>query len=137
MSKPLYPSILPGEYLTLAKELALRPESASKRSAVERAYFAAFLTCRDLLQKKNYVVEYGHIEDHQYIRRVLKTVLKSKGNEENRLRRVRNEITYNTSDLFQGHDTVRRLDWVFDTSEELIRLVSDLPDNPHKPLDIS
>jgi hypothetical protein len=136
MSKPLYPSILPGEYLTLAKELASRQEAASLRSAVDRAYYAVFLTCRDLLQKKNYIVEYGHIEDHQYISRVLKTVLKSKGNEENRLRRVRNEITYNTSDLFQGHDTVRRLDWVFSTSEELIQLVNNLPVNPHKPLDI-
>jgi hypothetical protein len=134
MSKPLYPSITPDEYLSLAKELASRQESASLRSAADRAYFATFLACRELLKKKNYIVEYGHIEDHQYISRVLKTVLKSKGNEENRLRRVRNEITYNTGDLFQGQDNVRRLDWVFSTSEELIRLVNELPDNPRKPL---
>jgi hypothetical protein len=134
MLKPLYPSIAPDEYLALAKELASRQEPASLRSAVDRAYFATFLTCRELLKKKNYIVEYGHTEDHQYISRVLKAVLKSYGNEENRMRRVRNEITYNIGDLFQGQDTVRKLDWVFDTSEKLISLVSDLPVNPRKPL---
>jgi hypothetical protein len=134
MSKPLYPAITPGEYLTLAKELASTGESASLRSAVDRAYFATFLACRELLKKKNYIIEYGHFEDHQYISRVLKTILRSYGNEENRMRRVRNEITYNLGDLFQGQDTVRKLDWVFNTAEELVRLVNELPDNPREPI---
>jgi hypothetical protein len=54
MLKPLYPAINPNEYFILAKELASRPEEACKRSAVDRAYFASFLTCRDVLQNKNY-----------------------------------------------------------------------------------
>ena len=38
------------EFLTLAKELAQRPEEASLRSAVSRAYYAAFGKARAFLQ---------------------------------------------------------------------------------------
>jgi len=133
MLKPLYPAIDPGEYLQIAKELSSKTDGASLRSAADRAYYATFLKCRDLLLQKNYSISYQGLEDHAYVSRVLRVALGSLGNEENRMRRVRIAVTYEPKDLFGGQN-VRRVEWMIATSEEIIKKVENLPINPGKPV---
>lgn len=100
---------------------------AALRSAADRAYYASFLTCRENLRLKGYIVPYNGIDEHEYISRTLRTVIGSLGNDENRLRRARNEITYNTNDLIAGQNDVMPLEWILKTASELITSVEALP----------
>lgn len=129
MSKPLYPMVEPTTYLELADELSSRIESASRRTAADRAYYAAFLTCRDRLALKNYFTPYYDSRDHDYVQRTLRepNVLGTYGNQENRLRRARNCTTYKTCDLNPGQTDVRSLDWMIRTAKEIIKRVDALP----------
>lgn len=87
----------PRTYLDLAKTLASQSDAASRRSAVDRAYYAAFLFSRDELAAKVYITPYYSTEDHGYISDNLRLhVALDIGNSEERLRRARNSITYNT-----------------------------------------
>jgi hypothetical protein len=129
--KPLYPAFDPIEYLTIAKILSVKKDSASRRSAADRAYYATFLICRDTLEKKKYSTPYKGLEDHAYISSVLKKALGSIGNEENRMRRARNTATYDPHDLYNNED-VRNVEWMITTAEEIIKRVKDLPPNPVK-----
>jgi len=129
MSKPLYPSLNPATYLDLAKELSSKSEMAAIRTAADRAYYAAFLTSRDLLSDKGYLIpEYG-LSDHQDVIETLKKkeVLGSFGNEEFRLRDARNKITYDTRDLKWGDKGVCSIDWMLDTAKKIIDRVNALP----------
>jgi hypothetical protein len=130
----LYPKIKPTEYLSFAKGLSSQIETAAKRSAADRAYFASYLACRENLFEKGYIVPYGGPEDHEYVSRTLRTVFGSKGNDEFRLRRARNEITYNIKDLFAGQNNAAALDWMLDTATELISSVERLSKNPRGPI---
>ena len=125
--KLLYQKINPVEYLSLAKNLSSQLDIAALRSAADRAYYASFLTCRENLRLKGYIVPYNGIDEHEYISRTLRTVIGSLGNDENRLRRARNEITYNTNDLIAGQNDVMPLEWILKTASELITSVEALP----------
>lgn len=60
-------------------------------------------------------------------------VLGSAGNDENRLRRARNCITYNTGDLYLGNpQDTQPLNRILDTARKIIKQVEDLPVNPEK-----
>jgi hypothetical protein len=133
-SKPLYPEINPTDYLTLAKALSTSSDYASLRSAIDRAYYAAFLTCRDLLASKNYFTPKYDSEDHIKVQEGLKSlnVLGSAGNDEFRLRRTRNRITYDTRPLSprqDGLNNVFPVQLVVTTAENIIRRVQALPVN--------
>lgn len=127
MSELLYSAIDPPKYLELAYELSQRSESSARRTAADRAYYAAFLTSRDCLMEKGYIQPYESWEDHEYISRELKSALGAVGNQENRLRRARNIITYNTEDLPLTKQNVRKLEWILETAAEIIKLVEQLP----------
>lgn len=102
---------------------------AAIRTAADRAYYAAFLTSRDLLSDKGYLIpEYG-LSDHQDVIETLKKkeVLGSFGNEEFRLRDARNKITYDTRDLKWGDKGVCSIDWMLDTAKKIIDRVNALP----------
>ena len=123
---PTYSAIDPCDYLSLAKELSRRTEATCHRTAADRAYYAAFLTSRDELERKGYATPYGSTEDHQYIPRVLKRrdVLGAFGNEEDRMRRSRNCVAYDTADT---HSTdAKPVDWMIRTAEEIIQRVQAL-----------
>lgn len=126
-SQPLFESIDPETYLTLARELASRSEISAKRTAGDRAYYAAFLVSRNLLKEKGYATPYGTTEDHKYITETLKRpdVLGSFGNEEFRLRNARNVVTYDTDTTTQQN--ARPLDWMINTSEKIIAQIKQLP----------
>jgi len=135
MSELLYPQIDPRDYLKLAEELSCRDETTAKRTAADRAYYAAFLTSRDILLEKRYLEPSAQSDDHKYVCNVLKSkeVLGSFGNQQLRLRLARNSATYNTKDLYLGSPyNCRRLTWMFDTAGKIIERVEALPNNPEK-----
>jgi hypothetical protein len=112
--------------MALADELASKPESSAKRTAADRAYFAAFLTSRDQLTAKGYLTPYYSSEDHKYVAEKLKILLGAFGNEENRLRTARNQVTYDTRDLTteEGQPSLK---WIVNTAKQIIERVSKLP----------
>lgn len=134
MSELIYPKINPEEYIKLADELALKPDNASKRSAADRAYYAAFLTCRDILTAKDYLTPYYDYQDHKYVAETLKNpkILGSFGNNESLLRKARDCITYDTRDLRTNQEKVKRIEWMIKTARTIIEKVQALPMNPDK-----
>ena len=118
----MLPSIDPEAYLDLARELANRSESAATRTAADRAYYAAFLTCRDMLAEKGHMTPYGTAQDHRYVAETLKKVLGASGNDEHRLRRARNTATYETGQV----RSTPSVDWMIATAQRLIDKVKNL-----------
>lgn len=130
MSQPLYESVDPETYLELAKELSSKSQVAARRTAADRAYYAAFLASRDLLAEKDYITPYGDERDHQYVNEALKRkdILGSFGNEGLRLRRARNVATYDTRDItMRTQQYARPLNWMLNTARTLIDKVKKLP----------
>ena len=131
ISGPLYPEIDPADYLTLARELSARPEKSACRSAVDRSYYAAFLTCRDVLTVKGYLTPYYNYKDHRYVTETSRKVLGSRGNDEFILHNARNRINYDTRDLSRGQSAdLRSVSWMINTAENIINLVNKLPEKP-------
>lgn len=135
MSKqqPLYPAVSPIDYLDIAERLTSWSEPCAYRTAADRIYYSTFLFSRDNLAEKNYIVPHYGSEDHIYVENALKRrdVLGTFGNEENRLRRARNCITYDNRDLYLGRpESVRPLDWMLNAAKEIIKRVEALPVNP-------
>lgn len=113
----------PRSYLDLAKILASQPDSASRRSAIDRAYYAVFLFSRDELTSKGYITPYYSTNDHRYVSDNLKLYLaRDIGNNEDRLRRARNSVTYDTRDI----RLELSLQTIIDSAEKIIQAVSGL-----------
>ncbi len=93
------PAVDPEEYLELATELLKNNSPEYLRSAGDRAYYAAFLFCRDELTRKGYISPSYSTDDHDYVTISLINALGSAGSEEYWLRRRRNSLTYNTNAL--------------------------------------
>lgn len=129
MSELLYPMIEPEDYLKLATELSLRSDTVSQRTVADRAYYAAFLTSRDLLARKGYITPYYTAQDHKFVEETLKSkdILGAFGNEEFRLRQARNRINYDTRDLNREQESVRSIKWMLDTASKIIKKVNSLP----------
>lgn len=126
--KPVFPALDPLTYIGLADELASKPELSAKRTAADRAYFAAFLSSRDQLAAKGYIIPYYSSDDHRYVAENLKSLLGAFGNEENRLRTARNRVAYDTRDLTQGQPSLK---WMVATAKKIIERVTKLP--THSP----
>jgi hypothetical protein len=130
MSKPLYNKIDPSSYMELAKQLAINADDSSKRTAADRAYYAAFLTCRDVLASKGYLVPQYNLDDHKSVPQTLKSIeaLGSRGNDEERLRSARNRINYDTRELRdQPQSAVCSINWMITTAQDIINGVQALP----------
>jgi hypothetical protein len=128
--KPVFPAIDPADYIGLADELASSPEQAAKRTAADRAYYAAFLISRDQLTIKGYITPNYNLRDHEYVTESLKRkdLLGTFGNEEYRLRIARNRVTYDTRDLTYSQPS---LNWMVNTAKKIIERVNKLP--AHSP----
>lgn len=129
MSGPLYKAINPKDYLELANRLSSESQEVAERTAADRAYYAAFLAGRDVLATKGYITPYHSQNDHQYVAETLKRkdVLGSLGNDENRLRRARNLITYDTRGIDASQQDARSLKWILDTAKRIIERLEALP----------
>ena len=121
-SSQKFSALDPIKYLDLANELALRSEAEAIRTAADRSYYATFLFCRDQLGRKGYLIPSYSSDNHQYVTEVLKQVLKSRGNDELRLRNQRNNVTYDTREV--DYPSCR---WMIDTATTIIKLVEALP----------
>ena len=134
MPQQLYEALNPKTYLELARELSCRTEAAARRTAADRAYYAAFLSSRDLLTTKGYIVPYYDSRDHKDVAEKLKdgNVLGAFGNEENRLRLARNSVTYDTRVVSSARKDAVPLDWMLETAKKIIERVEALPPNPQK-----
>ena len=121
-SSQKFSALDPIKYLDLANELALRSEAEAMRTAADRSYYATFLFCRNQLAMKGYLIPSYSTEDHQDVSKVLKQVLKSRGNDEFRLRNQRNRVTYDTREV-----DYPSLQWMIDTATTIIKLVEALP----------
>jgi len=132
MSEPLYRAVNPKTYLELADRLSSEPHETSKRTAADRAYYAAFLMSRDILATKGYITPYYSSEDHRYVAVTLKRqdILGSLGNDEARIRRARNLIMYDTRDINREQQDARSLKWILDTTKRIVERVENLPIKP-------
>jgi len=125
----LYNALDPKTYLELAFTLSSESQDTAIRTAADRAYYAAFLASRDILAAKGYITPYYNQQDHQYVATELKRLNVSGwfGNEENRLRRARNLITYDTRQIDSSQPDARPVRWMLDTARRIIELVEGLP----------
>ncbi len=89
--------ITPAAYLTLAIELGETQNAAWQRSAVDRAYYAAFLTTRDELTEKQYGLFTRGPRSHIQVFLALYHIRRDLGLMLRDLRRARNRLTYQTS----------------------------------------
>ena len=114
------------EYLEQADEWALAGNSAALRSAVDRAYYAAFLSARDQLAAKGYRSFAASSRTHRQVRSTLLAMDPELGDALDVLRRARNALTYETGAAKLPEDyTIQRL---LDAAREIIAAVEALPE---------
>ena len=77
---------------------------------------------------KNYLSPKNNEEDHEDVAETLKRsdVLGNVGNNENRLRRSRNGLTYDISEFQMPNTNARSLMWMVSTAQDLIERVRNL-----------
>ncbi|GAH34717.1 unnamed protein product [marine sediment metagenome] len=126
--RPVFPAFDPADYIELADELASRPEQATKRTAADRAYYAAFLISREQLTAKGYIIPHYGSQDHEDVTETLKRkdLLGTYGNQEFRLRKARNRVTYDIRDLTYSQEQPS-LKWMIATAKEIINRVLKIP----------
>ena len=89
----------PATLLDLAIELAGQRTPAALRTAGDRAYYAAFLTSRDQLARKNYAVFSRGVSTHREVAAALETIEATLGITLSELRTARNDLTYRTGQV--------------------------------------
>ncbi len=94
------PALDPESLLRLAEELGARGDTAARRTAVDRAYYSVFLYNRELLAARGSFSPTHTAQDHRTLPVSLSRALGIRaGNDLVRLRRARNQFTYNTGPL--------------------------------------
>ena len=96
------------------------------RSAGDRAYYAAFLTARDELTRKNYARFSSGSATHTQVRETLRRISQIMGSSLNRLRMARNALTYQTGTVTLPRG--RTLQWMLNMARTIIIFVSALPE---------
>ena len=125
---PEFEALDPADLLTVARSLQGNADPASKRSAGDRAYYAAFLISRVELANRGLLIPTGRPDDHRLVMTVLRGSLgNNMGNRMEQLRRARNMVTYDMRQLRVSDRDVRPLAWMIQTAEDLIKRVRALP----------
>ena len=124
----IFEPIAPESYLALAIELSRASDGASRRSAIDRAYYAAFLTARNELNNKGYIIAVQRSESHVQVVVALTKAARNPGRRLELLRRARNRLTYQTgrTSLPEGLSVENMLD----SARAVIEAVRALPRNP-------
>ena len=118
-------AVAPSGYLELADEWAQSDNPAGRRSAVDRAYYAAFLAARDQLTAKGYGRFAASPQAHRQVQDVLREALPETGRRLSDLRYARNRLTYETGPLrLPRRQTLPRL---LDAARAIIAAVEALP----------
>ncbi len=85
-------------FLVLAEELAQRSDESSQRSAVSRAYYAAFCSARNFLHDEKTYIPKGSGEDHKkvwnHFQQSGDKVRRRIGNNGNSLKKMRSNADY-------------------------------------------
>ena len=120
------PAVTPAAYLALADEWAQSSETATLRSAVDRAYYAAFLSARDQLSSKGYGSFAPTPQAHIQVARAVASVQPDLDSQMRVLRQARNRLTYRTAlTALPNGLTVQEL---LDSAREVIAAVEALPE---------
>lgn len=117
----------PDAYLTLAVELSQSPSEASRRSAVDRAYYAAFLATRNELHRKGYLTAGRGPQIHTQVISAFTNLNKNAGSQLRNLRLARNRLTYQTgrATLPYGMTT----ETILNSARTIIQAARTLPPN--------
>lgn len=123
-----FEAVAPVSYFTQALELAENSDPAALRSAVDRAYYAAFLTARDEMSGKLYGSFVAGSAAHTQVSKALYNLDEDAGEKLIALRRVRNRLTYQTDQytLARGQS----LSDLLEAARSVIETVGSLPANP-------
>ena len=107
--------------------MASSADEASRRSAVDRGYYAAFLAARDELIIKGYMNVARNSNAHAQVVNALRGIDKSASETLFILRRARNQLTYQTGyiNLPRGQSIPELLD----SARIVIEVVQALPRN--------
>ena len=105
--------------------LAERNDGAARRSAVDRAYYATFLTVRDELANKGYGSFTTGPSAHTRVADALNAIQEDLGEMLITLRRARNRLTYQTGR--QTLPTDQSLPALLDSARVVIESVGNLP----------
>ena len=95
------PPTTPHDILTLAESLVGGASPEAVRAGCDRAYYAAFLFCRDHLRHRGLFNPSLTAGDHQALAAALRRSEFAAGNDLHRLRRSRNQYTYNLNEIRQ------------------------------------
>ena len=123
------PAVDPSSYLGLARELARRSEPVARRSAVDRAYYAAFLAMREAFRVKHYPLEKGRNE-HSAVVNTVSALRQDIGDQQKRLYDLRNLVTYNVGEVVFPEGT--SVEWALATARIVIRMARGLPARPSR-----
>lgn len=123
-----FDAIAPSEYLALAVELAASSSVASLRSAIDRAYYAAFLATRDELISKGYISATQGSRAHRQVAEALLHIARDAGEMLVDLRYARNRLTYETGLLTLPRR--QSLQILLDSARAVIEAAQELPQNP-------
>lgn len=121
-----FPAVDPLKYLDLARDMSTKPGSEARRTAGDRAYYAAFLFSRDQLASKGYIIPVYREQDKHDVPSKLKELKYGIGNSVLLLRTHRTKVTYHTWSV--GYPS---LEWMIDTAQKIIDYVRTLPVNPN------
>lgn len=94
-----FAAVDPAAYLSLAIEWTQSTDTATSRSAVDRAYYAAFLTARDQLSAKGYGPFSAGPQAHIQVAKALSDIKADVGERLISLRRARNRLNYQTGSV--------------------------------------
>ncbi len=84
----------PLDFLKLANDLVYSKDEAKLRTAISRAYYSAFLYCREWLRSKGWPL-YGDGRDHNEVQMGLKKYIGRKASDKlSSLRRLRGDADY-------------------------------------------
>ena len=86
----------PDAYLELSSDLSRQPNEPARRSAIDRAYYAAFLTARNELDSKGYLNPGRGPQTHAQVILALTRADRNSGRTLKSLRMARNRLTYQT-----------------------------------------
>ena len=106
-------------------DLALSSDEASRRSAVDRAYYGAFLAARDELIVKGYTNVARSSSAHAQVADVLTGIDKSSSEVLFALRRVRNRLPYQTESIYLPRR--QSLQSLLESARAIIEAMRELP----------
>ena len=98
------PATTPHDMLRFAESLVRRTSPEAVRTGCDRAYYAAFLFCREHLRSRGLFDPSQGAADHHALATALRRWDFAAGNDLHRLRRSRNRYTYTLSEVRQHGD---------------------------------